>query len=241
MNNSKIILCAALVSSAALFGCSKEVTSSANIRTPGIAALIDVTANDDTNSTVHADMRVGGSSSNTFLILESGDKLSAEAAGTRKDMTAQDEGQYEAEFSTAAADTEFKFKVMFERDADEDALANRGTMPAPFQIGEVPQDKPSRKDADVTLTWSPVDTASNMVVELNGTCIFNETIDVVGDEGMLVIPKGSLESTGGDMPKECEVNVTMRRSRTGTADPIFDKESWFKLHHVRTKSFVSAP
>lgn len=239
MNNAKIILCATLVSSAALFGCSKEVTSSANIKTPGMAALIDVTAENESLSTVHADMRVGGSSSNTFVILESGDRLKAEADGATKDMTAQDEGQYEAEFPTAAGGTEFK--VMLEREVEDDALGNRGVMPEPFAIGATPTDKPSRKEADVTITWSPANSDANMKMEVTGGCIFSETFDIPGDEGTFVIPKGSLESTGGDMPETCDLTVTITRTKNGTADPIFDQESWFRLHQVRSAKFTSAP
>jgi hypothetical protein len=232
-------LCAALVSSAALFGCSKEVTSSNNIKTPGIAALIDVTAESESLSTVHVELRVGGSSSNTFVILESGDRLAATANESTKEMSAVAEGEYEAEFPTAAAET--KFSVAFERADGDNALDNSGVMPAPFTIGELPTTKPSRATDEFKITWSPVDSGAQMVAELSGTCIFNKTIDVVGDEGTLVIPKGTLESTGGDMPKECEINVELKRTRVGKADAVFDSESWFKLHQVRRASFVSAP
>lgn len=239
--NSKIILSAVLVSSAALFGCSREVTSSANIKTPGIAALIDVTAESDSLSTVVAELRIAGSSSNAFVSLDGDDKLVATAGDTSKDMVVEDlAGVYEAEFPTAAADT--KFTVALERGAgDESARANSGNLPAPFAIGPTPATKPSRATEDITLTWTPVDTSAQMVAELTGTCIFSETIKVVGDEGTLLIPKGQLQSTGGDMPKECEINVTMKRTRTGVADPVFDKESSFELHQVRKTSFVSAP
>jgi hypothetical protein len=240
-----IILVATALSSMAMIGCSKEVTSSANIRTAGISALIDVTAEDDKNSTVHVDLRVGGSSSNTFVILESGDKLVAEAkavgatAGTAVDMQAQSEGEYEAEFATAAEDTEFLVKL--ERSVDDDALANSGKMPAPFQIVSVPDSSPSRANEDVTITWTPTDIDADMKMELSGTCIFNKSIDVAGDEGKYTIEKGTLDSTGGDMPKDCDVTVEMRRTQSGTADPIFDKESWFRLHQVRKASFTSKP
>jgi hypothetical protein len=238
--NSKIILGAVLVSSAALFGCSKEVTPSTNIKTAGIAALIDVTAESESLSTVVVELRVGGSSSNTYVDLASGDRLMAKAAEDSKEMTTENEaGVYEAEFPIAAADT--PFAVALERADGDNASANTGTMPAPFQIGATPATKPSRATDDITLTWTPVDTSSQMVAELTGTCIFSETVDVVGDEGTLVITKGQLQSTGGDMPKECEITLTMRRTRKGAADPAFDAESSFELHQVRKASFVSAP
>lgn len=239
--NSKIILCAVLASSTALFGCSREVTSSNNIKTPGIAAIIDVTAESDSLSTVVAELRIAGSSSNAFVSLDGEDKLTATAADASKEMVVEDlAGVYEAEFPTAAADT--KFTVALERgEGDESARNNSGNLPAPFQIGPTPETKPSRAEADITLTWAPVDTSSDMVAELNGTCIFSETIKVAGDEGTLLIPKGTLQSTGSDMPKECEITVTMKRTRVGTADSVFDPESSFELHQVRRAEFVSAP
>lgn len=239
--NSKIILCAVLASSTALFGCSREVTSSNNIKTPGIAAIIDVTAESDSLSTVVAELRIAGSSSNAFVSLDGEDKLTATAADASKEMVVEDlAGIYEAEFPTAAADT--KFTVALERgEGDESARNNSGNLPAPFQIGPTPDNKPSRAEADITLTWAPVDTSADMVAELNGTCIFSKTIDVTGDEGTLLIPKGTLQSTGNDMPEACDITVTMTRTRKGTADPVFDPESSFELHQVRKASFSSAP
>jgi hypothetical protein len=240
-------LCAVLASSTALFGCSREVTSSNNIKTPGIAAIIDVTAESDSLSTVVAELRIAGSSSNAFVSLDGEDKLTATAVDPSKEINASKEmvvedlaGVYEAEFPTASADT--KFTVALERgEGDESARNNSGNLPAPFEIGPTPDTKPSRAEADITLTWAPVDTSADMVAELTGTCIFSETIKVVGDEGTLTITKGTLQSTGGDMPKECEITVTMKRTRVGTADSVFDPESSFELHQVRKAEFVSAP
>lgn len=240
MKTKPIIFFATVLATAALGGCTRETTSSANIRTPGIAALIDVTAEDSTNSTVHVELRVGGSSSNTFVNLESGDRLTASADDDVKDMRSDDTaGEYEAEFATAAAGTEFK--VMFERDVDEDALGNRGTMPAPFEITGVPTSSPSRAKDDVVITWDPAEAGSKMEIEVTGSCIFSETIDVPGDKGTHTISKGTLESTGGDMPKECDLDVKVTRTATGSADKIFDDESWFRLHQVRRETFTSKP
>jgi hypothetical protein len=182
MKTKPIILFATVLASVALGGCSRETTSSANIRTPGIAALIDVTATDSTNSTVHVELRVGGSSSNTFVNLESGDKLTASAGDVVKDLRSDDAaGEYEAEFATAAAGTEFK--VMFEREVDEDALGNRGTMPAPFEITGVPTTTPSRVNDDIVITWDPAESGASMEIEVTGSCIFSKPIDVPGDKG----------------------------------------------------------
>jgi len=238
MNTKPIIFFATVLASVAMAACSKETTSSANIRTEGIAALIDVTATSAKASTVHVDLRVGGSSSNTFVILESGDKLTATAGEDAKAMQAESEGEYEAEFATAAAGTEFK--VAFERDVDADAVGSRGTMPAPFEIAGLPTTSPSRSGDDFTLTWDP-EKGSDMTIEIDGTCIFSKSIDVAGDPGSQLIAKGTLESTSSSMPTDCDLNVKLTRTATGAADAVFDDESWFRLHQVRTGKFTSKP
>src|SRR6185369_3348604 len=108
-------------------GCSKETTSSSNIKTPGIAALIDVYADTDTTATVHVQLRVGGSSSNTYVTLDGSDKLTATAAGKTKTLTVVDTGIYEANFSGVEGGT--KFQVTLDRPDDETAKDNSGTLP----------------------------------------------------------------------------------------------------------------
>ena len=55
-------------------GC-KETTSSENIRTRGIAMTTEVTAHSASHSLVRTRLRVGGDESNTYVILEGGDRL----------------------------------------------------------------------------------------------------------------------------------------------------------------------
>ena len=99
----------ALAALAAATGCQqKETVSSSNIRTKGIAATVMVTAG-GAASEVEAKLRVGGDESNTYIILENGDKLVTEVGGEKKDMHAESEGVYTVNFATNAADTEFNF------------------------------------------------------------------------------------------------------------------------------------
>ena len=57
-------------------GCS-ATTSSRNIRTAGLVALVDVTSEQAQQARVSADVVVGGQHSNTYVVLEGGDKLVA--------------------------------------------------------------------------------------------------------------------------------------------------------------------
>src|SRR5687767_9404160 len=61
-----------------LTGCT-ETTSSKNIKTGGIAALIEVTATSESSSAVKATLKVGGDESNTYVDLDGTDRIYASA------------------------------------------------------------------------------------------------------------------------------------------------------------------
>jgi hypothetical protein len=226
-----------LVGLSALGCSSKETTSSSNIKTGGIAALIDVYADTDDTATVHVALKIAGSSSNAYVLLEGSDKLIATADGETKTLTARDAGIYEANFSGVGADTEIS--VTLERPDDITASGNSGTLPAPFTLDD-PTPKLSRKDDDLTVTWAPADTGDPVRAVFDGSCIFNFDDDI-SDTGSYAVPKGTLMSTGGDKPKTCDITLNMSRSRTGTADSKFDPESYFRLFQRRSASFTSNP
>ncbi len=218
-------------------GCSKETTSSSNIKTGGIAALIDVYADTDTTATVHVELRVGGSSSNTYVDLEGSDTLTATVAGKTKTLGVVDTGIYEANFSGVEGGTEFQ--VTLDRPDDETAMDNSGTLPDPFTLDDPTPDL-SRMTDDLEVTWAPAETGDPMRLDFDGDCIFPYG-HAASDTGSYVVDKATLDSTGGDKPKTCDVTVDVQRSREGTADSLFDPESWFKLHQRRSASFTSNP
>ncbi|MFO0564031.1 MAG: hypothetical protein U0263_00130 [Polyangiaceae bacterium] len=230
---------AALALLAFAAGCSqKETTSSSNIRTQGIAATMKVTTGGQ-NSSVEAILRVGGDESNTYVILENGDKLTCEAGGETKDLHAEAEGIYRNTFATGAENTEFKIALL--RDKDDDAVSNSVKLPAPFKIGALPSNNPSREKDDVTITWDPSGGSDDMTLDVTGSCIFDEHVDLPGDSGSYTLAKGSLESTGGSNPESCDLDVTIMRTRNGTTDTNLDNESTFKAIQQQTSKFTSAP
>jgi len=231
----KRLACVSLIGLSAL-GCSKETTSSKNIKTGGIAALIDVYAGADSKARVHVELRVGGSSSNAFVNLEGQDELIAKADDQTKTLEAVDSGIYEAVFIGVEEDT--AFSVTLERPDDVTASENSGSLPAPFDLDD-PQSGLSRKDDALELSWNP-GSEDAMNLEIEGDCIFD--LDKgVPDTGAYTVKAGTLESTGGDDPEACDLALTAVRTRDGSADSKFDRESWFRLHQRRSASFVSNP
>jgi len=217
-------------------GCS-ETVSSADIKTHGIAALIDVTADASAVATVHVELRVGGPSSNTFVTLDNGDTLSATAGDVTKPLQSIDRGVYEAKFSGVEADT--PFSVAFKRPNDTSAVDNSGALPAPFDLDKPAADK-SRADDDLPVTWSPSGTGDGMHLAIDGSCIFSSSKDV-SDTGSYTIPKGSLSSLDDKKPETCDLALDVERSRSGHVDIAFDSDSWFRLHQARSTKFTSAP
>lgn len=221
----------------AAMGCSKETTSSKNIKTGGIAALIDVYADSDTSARVHVKLVVGGSDSNTYVDLEGGDALVATADGKQKTLSVVDTGIYEADFSGVGEDSEFS--VTLERADDETASDNSGKLPAPYTLDD-PASNLSRADDALEITWAPAETGDPMALEFDGDCIFNYSKDV-SDTGSHTVAAGTLDSTSSKMPETCDVTLKADRTREGVADSKFDPESYFRLHQRRSATFTSKP
>jgi len=220
-------------------GCSKETTSSNNIKTAGIAALTDVYADTDTTATVHVELKVGGDSSNVYIHLENGDQLIATAGDQTKTLEMLDEvGKYEARFGGVGAAPELS--LVLQRPNDTTASNNSGKLPAPFTLDK-PTDHLSRKNDELEVTWAPSGTDDGMDFSFDGSCIFPHTESPASDSGSVTLAKDTLDSTGGDKPTSCKVTLDAQRSRSGTADPAFDSESWFRLHQRRSTAFDSAP
>lgn len=221
----------------AAMGCSKETTGSSNIKTGGIAALIDVYADDDTSATVHVELKVGGDSSNTYVDLEGSDKLVATAGDATKTLSVVDTGVYEADFSGLEPGTEFQ--VTLDRPDDTTASENSGILPDPFDFTEPASDL-SRMDDDLDLAWAPAETGDDMKVEIDGDCTF--TYDhKMSDTGAYTVAAGELKSTGGDKPETCDLTAELTRTKDGSADTLFDPESYFRLHQRRSAKFTSNP
>lgn len=226
-----------LVLGMAAIGCS-ATTSSRNIRTAGMVALVDVTSEQEGQSKVHSSIVIGGANSNTYVVLEGGDRMYAEAGGQHEDMNAVSDGEYEAKFATSGGE----FVVGLTRDQDPPAPNNKGTMPPPFNITSQFDDTPkSRAKDDVTLTWDPSGSGTDVAIHLSGDCILDVDFSVGGDPGTYTIEKKKIVAWESQKKEKCNVIAAITRTANGTTDPALDSDSRFRLHQVRTVRFVSGP
>jgi hypothetical protein len=224
------------LSSLAAVGCS-ATTSSRNIRTAGMVAQIDVTSQSAGQSTVDVDLVIGGSSSNTYVVLEGGDTFKATAGGEAKVMQATSDGEYEAKFPVS----EGEFVVSLERDEDDPAPASKGVLPPPFEITSDFGADPISRTEPITLTWTPANTDATVLIELEGDCIISERFKVGGDPGTFTIAADEYKAWKSKKDETCNVVATITRTTQGVTDPALDSDSHFRLHQVRTTRFVSGP
>lgn len=226
-----------LAASGLLAGCT-ETLDSKQIRTGGISATLEATAESESSTSLKAILKAGGDESNTYVILSAGDRISATADGEEVEMSSESAGVYVAHFDVGEGGTEFT--VQLTREDDDDAPDNAGTLPDPFELEALPKE-PVPRGEDLTVTWSPSGSGDDMVIRVDGDCIFSKTFDVGGDTGTYTIVAGELEPTSSQEPKSCDVDVVISRTRGGTTDKNLDPESSFELSQVREGRFTSAP
>ena len=226
-----------LCSLCAQLGCS-ATTSSRNIRTAWLVALIDVTAEQPQQAVVSTDVVVGGQHSNTHVVLEGGDRLVASCDDEHHDMNSVGNGSYEARFGRS----EGEFVVGLVRDGDPPAPRSVGRLPASFDITSEFSEAPiSRANDTLTLTWSPGGGDAALTVELEGDCIHSEELQVAGDPGTFVIEPGKLTAWKSQEKEACNVALRVVQTKKGDADAALDRDSSVVLRQIRTTRFVSGP
>lgn len=218
-------------------GCG-ATASSTNIRTAGLVALIDITAERPDQTVVSADMVVGGRHSNTHVVLEGGDQLIASCEDEQHEMSSVGNGSYAARF--ARSDGEFVVGLV--RDTDEGAPRSVGALPAPFEITSMFGDTPiSRANDALTVTWTPAGTDASVSIELEGDCIHSQDIEIGGDPGSYTLDPGKITAWKSQEKDSCNVALRVVQTKHGQPDPALGADSSVVLRQIRATRFVSAP
>ena len=238
----KLIGC--LVAVLGLNGCAEDAKSE-DVRTSGIYAGMGVTASTADTSSLDVYLKVGGSSSNTYLTLTNGDKLTALLnSGVSKTLTksvnSTGEVHYVATFSDASAGTtDSSYIVSFDRVTDQDALSSTVLMPAAVANFDVQPQTFSRGTGAVTLTWTGTDDTKQLALNITGDC-FGATSFSVIDSGSYVLNAGVLSPLGSS-GTNCVVTFKLSRIQSGTLDSAFGEGGKIQATNSRTVNANSTP
>jgi hypothetical protein len=233
----------AVIAVALLSACG-ETTDSTNVTTDGIYAQLSATAIGNGTTLLRATLKVGGSSSNTTIELDDGEKLVATGGAETKDMTEQDgisTTSYQAIFQTEAVDT--AFKIDFQRVEDlVDAPNSTVTLPAPFVIATPAASATfSRASDPITVSWNTA-AQDSMGIQISGACISPYSTAVPANATQHLIAAGTLQVLQPPpAPQSCEVTIDVARSRAGQVDPAYGEGGSFSASQARQVRVNSAP
>jgi hypothetical protein len=228
----------AALSCACVLAACAATTSSKNVRTAALVALIDITSERPDQTVVSANMVVGGRDSNTHVVLEDGDQLVATCQGEKLEMSSVGNGSYAARF----ARSDGEFVIGLERTADKPAPRNVGNMPASFEITSLFGDTAfSRANDALTVTWTPGGTDSVVSIELEGDCIHSTVLEAGKDPGTFTIEAGKVTAWKSQEKESCNVALRVVQTKHGEPDPALGADSSVVLRQIRATRFVSAP
>lgn len=224
-----------------LSGCEK--VASDNIKTSGVYADFRITDRSATEIDVHAEFRVGGANSNTYLDTKnSGDRVDAAALGVTRALSRDPQtfGEvfYTAQLPNAPEDTQVT--ISFTREKDTSAPNSNVSLPSPFTAISTSSTTASRASDALTIGWQPSGTADSISVRVSGTCFDAHDTSVVGDPGTLALPLRTLKSSD-QTPATCVATVTVLRERAGQVDPAYGEGGRITATRTTTMQFTSTP
>ncbi|WP_428265500.1 hypothetical protein [Haliangium sp.] len=203
-------------------GACAESVESENVFTDGMYADLEARAT-ETGTQVSATLRVGGATSNTYVMLGGGDRLRVSAGSESVTLATQSTGdvyRYVATLDTNEGGTEVIFD--FQRDLDDGAPDSHCTLPAASDI-TAPSDGQviRRADDDLVITWDlSAGPDDRLRLDVLGPCFIDlsETLDSAA--GSYLIPAGTIESRN-DPPAACSATVRLTSESSGSLDPGF--------------------
>jgi hypothetical protein len=225
----------------ALPACTAESVESDDVFTDGIYAELRAEATED-GTRATATLRVGGSSSNTYVRLTGEDSLSASADGETEEMNRQgfaDRYYYTADLDANGEDTLVTFR--FTRSLDDGAPDSHCTLPRPMSI-EAPVEGSnfSRMQQDVEITWDTSGSSQPITLSIEGDCFNHLSQSFEDDPGSYTLPAGTLQSNG-DPATACVATIELSRTNDGILDPGFGEGGSVVCTQTRSATFRSDP
>jgi len=221
-------------------GCAK--TDSSDLLTTGIYAAISAQANGDGATHVYATLYVGTPDRLNFVDLTGDDQLIAQHGAQEMVMsetTLLNIVSHHAQFNGPDNEGD-QFQVAFERSVDNGAPNSIATLPGKFAFTTPPTT--ASRAQPVTLSWSPIDSATPMRWDAQGDCINNVGTNIIVDSGSLTIPANAfVKRTGQMIADNCVVTVSITRAQLGQLDPGYGKGGLVEGQQIRKVMLMSTP
>jgi hypothetical protein len=224
---------------------SCTTTPSDTITTQGFYPTYRVTS-DGSITTLFASFQVSGSSSNTYIYLDSGDSIDA-TVGTSTVTFTQETGLFANKYYSGTVPGGQDGQVVtfrLHRSTEPSALHSTVVIPNGFSISSPATTAVlSRANDAVNIAWAPAGFSDTM--ELTLTCPqdaqCNSVGPVVGDPGVFTIRAGELVSSTTSTTISGRATIIMDRKRAGTLDPAFTRGGVIEALQERTSTFYSNP
>jgi hypothetical protein len=218
-------------------GCTLEDVDSDAIRTEGMFADMLALAPGDGTTWVRVQLTVGGASG-TNVTLVNDDRLEA----TYREVTAVLErtgrGRYQAQLDGDEAD---EVSIWFSRGADDTPAGGSAELPEPFLTTLVTDASDGiARGSDVVVSWTPSMPGADLGWEVEGRCLWTRS-GTTADDGSLTLGPESFEVRATRIGEECDVAITLDRTRERPVDPAWIPGSTFRAVQRRAVSFISTP
>jgi len=217
-----------------------QSVDSADVKTSGLYADLWTVSDGDGTSYTETSLRVGGVTSNTFVTLSDGDELTTILDGASEIMTEQNIGEiysYRASFDSAEPDIDYV--VAFDRQEDDGAPSSIMSLPQPFELNAL-ESEYSRDDDDIVLSWDNQQ-SEIMKIWVEGSCIVNQYMNNQTDAGIHTIKSDSLEPADPEANANCEIEITLWRSRPGDVDSAYGEGGAAWGYQRRKVTTLSTP
>jgi hypothetical protein len=232
---------AVLLSFACLVAGCSQVDSDA-VRTSGMYADLSIEADGSGGTLTRASLRVGGSSSNTFINLSGGDALVTRVGAASYPMVRQEAlgtVWYQAVPPVDSANTAFRISLL--RDNDISAPNSDVTLPAPFTITSPAPGSEFSRNSAVTITWSGAGAADPLTWQVTGDCIDSRYGNQAADIGTLTIPAGGITPRTNQGAASCTATIRFYRTRAGVVDPAYGEGGELYARQTRFITILSRP
>lgn len=231
---------AGFAAAAAVLGCTD--LQSSKLQTSGMTASLSVTANGAGSTTASAELNVDTNLTD-FVELTPGDTLSA-TTGSQTEAMSESKllgiVDYTASFTGADKEGTAYTIALKRAEPNKSAPSSTCTIPAPFDITAPTASASASRAADLVVTYGPSGLKDPVTYSLRGDCIDSTTGGTVdSDSGMVTIAKNTIKQPM-NATANCQVTLTITRSRAGTLDSAYGGGS-IQGRQVREVTFTSTP